>query len=43
MLDFFNWTSTTYVALSNWVWLLVAALIGVYIGWRSCDMTDNKN
>ncbi len=42
MNEFFNWNDTWIVAQHNWFWMLVAAVIGVWIGWRSCDMSTDK-
>jgi uncharacterized membrane protein YfcA len=43
MFEFFNWNDTGYVIWSNIWWLILAAAIGIYIGWRTCDMSPNNN
>jgi hypothetical protein len=43
MNEFFNWNDTGYVIASNWFWLLLAGLIGVGIGWWTCDTSADKN
>ncbi len=41
MNEFFNWHDTLLVASHNVWWLLVAAAIGFWIGWRTCDTSAN--
>jgi len=33
--EIFNLHDTWFVAQSNWVWMLVALGLGVWVGWRS--------
>ena len=35
-MDFWNFKDFTYVATTHWFWLLLAALLGLVIGWISC-------
>lgn len=37
MNEFFNWHNTSILFQHNWVWLLLALAIGVWVGWRTCD------
>lgn len=37
MNEFFNWHDTLILWDHNWVWLLLAALIGIWVGWTTCD------
>ncbi|MFO1034849.1 MAG: hypothetical protein U1E15_12530 [Hyphomicrobiales bacterium] len=35
MNEFFNWHDFGIVLSSNWIWLLLAAAIGIWRGWVS--------
>jgi hypothetical protein len=41
MNEFFNWHDTWAVVQHNWYWMLLAAAIGAWVGWRTCD-TSNR-
>lgn len=34
-MEFFNWTDTWFVVTSNWVWMLVALGLGIWVGWTT--------
>ncbi len=36
-MDFWNFKDFTYVAITHWPWLLLAALLGLIIGWMYCQ------
>lgn len=36
MTELFNFHDTWIVAQANWIWLLAALGLGIWIGWRSC-------
>ncbi len=43
MLDFWNFKDAFIVAQTNWVWLLLALVIGLMVGWATCRYTgDNE-
>lgn len=37
MTELFNFHDTWIVAQSNWVWLLLALGLGIWVGWTSCS------
>jgi hypothetical protein len=42
MNEFFNWNDSWIIVQHNWVWMLVAAAIGVWVGWRTCDTSSGE-
>jgi uncharacterized membrane-anchored protein YhcB (DUF1043 family) len=34
MNDFFNWNDSSILLTHNWVWLVIAFVIGVIVGYR---------
>ena len=34
MSEFFNWNNTMIIVQHNWYWLLLAFLIGCWVGYR---------
>jgi hypothetical protein len=43
MNEFFNWNDTWLVFQHNWVWMLIAAAIGIWVGWTTCDTSNSSN
>jgi hypothetical protein len=41
MNEFFNWHDFGYVISHNIWWLLLAFALGIFFGWRTCDMSAN--
>ena len=41
MTEFWNFKDAFIVAQSNWVWLLVALIIGLIVGWVTCRYADD--
>jgi hypothetical protein len=41
MNELFNFHDTWIVAQANWVWLLIALGLGIWIGWISCTSDGN--
>lgn len=39
METFFNWHDTLILLQYNWYWLLLAFILGTWIGYRSCTPT----
>jgi hypothetical protein len=37
MNEFFNWSGSWLLVEHHWMWMLAAAAIGIYVGWRTCD------
>ena len=37
MEDFWNFKDSWIVVEHNWVWMLIALAIGIFVGWRSRD------
>lgn len=35
MTDFFNFHESWFIVESNWVWMLVALGLGIWVGWRT--------
>ena len=35
--DFFNWHDTWILVEAHWIWMLVAAAIGCFVGWWTCE------
>jgi hypothetical protein len=35
MLEPFNFHDSWYLVETNWVWILVALALGIWVGWRS--------
>jgi hypothetical protein len=42
-MDFWNWTNTMYLVQHHFWWLLLAFLIGCWVGWTTCDTSRNAN
>jgi hypothetical protein len=42
MTDFFNFHDGWYVATQNWVWLLVALALGLWVGWKANTADEKK-
>lgn len=40
MTDFWNFNDALIVAQSNWMWLLLALIIGIIVGWMTCARDD---
>lgn len=40
MNDLWNFKDTFVVAQENWVWLLFALIIGIVVGWVTCQRAD---
>lgn len=36
MIDPFNFNDTFFLVQGNWVWMLVALGLGIWVGWVSC-------
>ena len=41
MTEFWNFKDAFIVAQSNLVWLFVALVIGLFVGWVTCRYKDN--
>ena len=41
MNDFFNWHDTWILVEHNWYWMLLALLIGCWVGWTTCDSSKS--
>jgi hypothetical protein len=39
MSDFWNFKDVLIVATHNWLWLSLALVLGVVVGWLSCTAT----
>ena len=37
MMDFWNFKDTGIIFAQHWPWLLLALLIGAFVGWRTCE------
>lgn len=35
MSEFFNWNDSWYVVSSNWLWVVIALGLGVWVGWTT--------
>lgn len=42
MVDFWNFKDSLMVAQSNWLWLLLALVIGLIVGWITCRRHDEN-
>lgn len=42
MTDFWNFKDALIVASSNWMWLLMALIIGLIVGWVTCARNDDN-
>jgi len=42
MTDFWNFKDTMVVAQSNWMWLILALVLGLIIGWMTCVRQDDN-
>ncbi len=40
MNEFFNFNDGWYVVQHNWLWLLVALALGIWVGWRTYTRND---
>ncbi len=36
MNEFFNWGGTFILFQHNWLWFILALLIGAWVGWTTC-------
>lgn len=43
MNEFFNFAGWWVVVQHNWIWMLLAFLIGTYIGWRTCESVPESS
>ncbi len=43
MNEFFNWNDTWLVVQHNIWWMLLAAAIGAWVGWRTCDTSSGNS
>jgi len=41
MTDFWNFKDALVVAQANWMWLLLALVIGLIVGWVTCARQDD--
>lgn len=37
MTEFFNFHDSWYVVQHNWVWILMALALGIWVGWRTSE------
>ena len=37
MVDFWNFHDTLFLAKENWLWLLIALVLGIIVGWTTCS------
>ncbi len=35
MAEFFNWNDSWYLISSNWLWIVIALGLGVWVGWTT--------
>ena len=42
MTDFWNFKDAMIVAQSNWMWLLLALVIGIIVGWVTCARNNDN-
>ncbi len=42
MNEFFNWNDSWIIVQYNWIWMLLALALGVWVGWRTCDTSSTK-
>ncbi len=42
MMDFWNFKDWGIVGSHHWPWLLLALLIGIFVGWRTCETDDGR-
>lgn len=40
MTEFFNFHDGWYVVQHNWLWMLVALCLGIWVGWRTNTRDD---
>jgi hypothetical protein len=43
MNEFFNWHDFGIVISHNWIWLILAFLIGAFVAWRTCEQVPDQN
>ena len=41
MTEFWKFKDALIVAQSNWMWLLLALIIGIVVGWVTCVRSDD--
>jgi hypothetical protein len=41
-MDFWNWKDTTVILAEQWPWLLLALLIGIFVGWWTCESDSDR-
>jgi len=42
MNELFNFSGTWILVQANWVWMLVAVGLGIWVGWASCATAPDK-
>jgi len=42
MNELFNFHDTFFLVQGNWLWMLVAAGLGIWVGWVSCSGEPDK-
>ncbi len=42
MNELFNFNGTWILVQGNWVWMLVALGLGIWVGWASCSAGPDK-
>lgn len=42
MTEFFNFHDGWFVVQQNWVWMLVALALGIWVGWRTSAADDGQ-
>lgn len=43
MVDFWNFKDALVVAQSSWMWLVLALVIGLIVGWITCVRHDDAS
>ena len=41
MSEFWNFKDAFVVAQSNWIWLIAALVIGMFVGWATCRYSND--
>jgi len=41
MTDFWNFKDAMIVAQDNWMWLLLALVVGIIVGWVTCARSND--
>lgn len=42
MSEFFNWHDTWILVETHWIWMLIAAAVGIYVGWSTTERVDDE-